>query len=92
MSEAFALKPGDVVSYGAEDYVVESQTSYTSPRLSWVEWMLNAGDTDRRMAIAAIDSQVYLGQACFYEGRPGDQMVRVGGELVDLKLAGELSR
>jgi len=88
MSEAFGLKPGDVVSYNVEDYVVESQTSYTSPRLSWMEWMLNSGDTDSRLAAALIGSQVYVGRPCFLEGRPGDQTVRVEGALYDLKLSG----
>jgi hypothetical protein len=77
-----------VVGYSVEDYVVESQTTYTSPRLSWTEWMLNSGDTDSRLAIALIGSQAYLGRPCFLEGRPGEQTVRVQGALFDLKLAG----
>ncbi len=88
MTEAFRLKPGDVVGYNAEDYVVESQTTYTSPRLSWTEWMLNAGDTDSRLAMAVIASQAYLGAPCFLEGQPGAQTVGVAGASFDLQAAG----
>jgi len=88
MTEPFALKPGDVVSYGAEDYVVESRIAYTSPRLYWTEWVLNAGDADNRITVALLDSGLYLGKPCFFEGRPGDQMLRVEGRLFDLRRAG----
>jgi hypothetical protein len=88
MTEPFALKPGDVVSYELEDYVVESQITYTSPRLSWTEWVLNPGHEDSRITVALIGSQVYVGKPTFTDGRPGDQMVRVGGKLLDLKLSG----
>lgn len=88
MNEPFALKPGDVVSYNVEDYVVESRIAYASPRLSWTEWVLNAGDTDNRVTVALIDSGLYVGKPCFIEGRPGDQMVRVEGRPFGLKRAG----
>jgi len=88
MTEPFSLKPGDVVSCSLEDYVVESRTAYTSPRLSWTEWMLNSGDSDSRLVVALIGSQLYLGRPCFVEGRPGDQMVRVEGALFDLRTSG----
>jgi hypothetical protein len=87
MTEPFALKPGDVVSCGAEDYVVESQIGYTSPRLSWTEWVLNAGDTDSRLTVALMEPGLYLGKPCFFEGRAGDQMIRVEGRLFSLKRA-----
>ncbi|MBM3474286.1 MAG: DUF4178 domain-containing protein [Armatimonadetes bacterium] len=87
MTEPFALKPGDVVSYAVEDYVVESRIAYSSPRLSWTEWVLNAGETDNRLMLALIDSALYVGKPCFCEGRPGDQMIRVEGRLFALKRA-----
>jgi len=88
MSEPFALKPGDVVSYELEDYVVESQITYASPRLSWTEWVLNAGETDQRVMVVLIGAQLHVGKPCFFEGQPGDQMIRVGGQLFDLKAGG----
>jgi hypothetical protein len=90
MTQPFALKPGDVVGYQVDDYVVESRTAYTSPRLSWTEWMLNAGDADARVAVALIGPQVYVGRPCFVEGRFGDPTVRVGGAAFDLTTGGRV--
>ena len=85
MAEPFSLKPGDVVSYDVEDYVVENEVTYKGARLSWTEWVLNPGDIDQRVIIARIGSELLVGRPCWVEGQPGDQMVRVEGALLDLK-------
>lgn len=82
------LKPGDVVSYNVEDYVVESQINYSSPRLSWVEWVLNPGRAEERIIVAAMGANVLVGRPCWLDGQPGDQMVRVGGAPLGLKTSG----
>jgi hypothetical protein len=89
VTQAFSLKPGDVVTYDLEDYVVESRYAYSTPTGAWSEWVLNPGATDSRLTIALADAALYVGRPCFMEGRPGDQTIRVNGELYDLRRTGK---
>jgi hypothetical protein len=79
MSEPISLKPGDVVTYGAEDCVVESRTDYSSPAVAWVEWELNPGAVERRVILAAIGEALYEARLAAIEGAPGDESIHSEG-------------
>ncbi|MGQ9730583.1 MAG: DUF4178 domain-containing protein [Candidatus Zipacnadales bacterium] len=88
MESAFVLKPGDVLSYELENYVVESQATYSSPTISWTEWVLSSGDPESRVILSQIGSTLRVGRPCFVEGNPGDRMVRCEGASLYLKRMG----
>ncbi len=78
MNDDFAVKPGDVVTYEGEDYVVVSQTTYRGPRATWVEWMLRLGSGGAWLILARADRQLLAGDVCSPEGAPGDEVVKAG--------------
>ena len=90
MRPALSLKPGDVVEYEFETYVVESQTTYSSAALSWTEWVLNPGAQDRRVTVVAPPNRLYAGRPCWVTGNPGDRTVEAEGRAFTLTRTGRV--
>jgi len=89
MGPPIALKPGDVVAYDTQDCVVDSETTHTSPSVSWVEWELNPGSVERRLTLVLVGERLFGGQPARVAGRPGDETVAGEGVTFTLRRHGK---
>lgn len=86
MTDVFSLKPGDVVDFVGESYVVEARAAYSSAAVSWEEWTLNPGRSEGILAVVAMQEQTFVGADCKTQG--DEQAVSVEGEEFALRRQG----